>query len=164
MMRFKSLSNSAKHVDEQLRRDYMTENTLDEWAFYLGLVAKGGKLLPTMISTEIPSCDPNHIFVPPRLDVWSNLIALSREAHNYFHANLPIGRTLSVLAKLRKASSRGDPEEIDIEELNIAAGRTEFCEKSASGMISNYSFEGNATFEKLQSECLRRLAEIEVPS
>jgi hypothetical protein len=155
MMRFKSLTNSAKHVDEKLRREYAEVNPNDEWALYLGVRVFGGKLLPTIIGTLIPAQEVNHVYSNPRRDLWSNFMAQTRDGHRWFHDNIQTGRMLCVLAKARKAMDLGDPRECDISKLDLCCGR------SVIGIMENYDCGSNAMLEKMKSETIRRLLEIQ---
>jgi hypothetical protein len=128
-----------------------------EVAFYAGLYAENGKLLPTNLGSEITrDLHKHHLWsVNQRPDFRSNLLTVTKAVHDYFHAHQPEARTIAVLCKLRKRAKLGEPEEFDTSEIFRASG------KLVAGVIGGYNFSTNAMLEKFQAECLRGLAEIE---
>jgi len=151
-LRAKSKKNSRPHENRDLRAAYLTLYYYDEWRFELGVVVIGGKLWTEESGKYVDACDPNHIFsLNQRPDFEANLISLTRESHDWFHAHLREGRVLCVLSKLKKSERRG--EVFDIEAINKAAG------KSVLGTIDGYEF----TDERMrlwQMECVGRLVEL----
>lgn len=58
----------------------------------------------------------NHIFTNPRRDVTAAVITLSKLSHDWFHANIKVGRMLCMLVKFRKG-------EADVELWDLAYGK-----------------------------------------
>lgn len=127
-----------------------------EWALWIGVYVRDGKLIPTCTGHQLEASDVNHIWsIGRRPDFRSNLISLTYPAHRWFHDHLPLGRLLCVLAKLRKQSAFGDPLEFDLAEINAAAG------KSVTGWMACTEIPEQEMWVRWLSECLRRLKELE---
>ena len=151
------MSNSQPLNNDSLYWAYGEANPHCEVAFYAGLYMKDGKLIPTCLGTEITTnLQRHHIWSVSgeRPDLRSNLITTTLEMHNWLHAHQRHARVIAVTAKLRKLSSISQPEEFTLEEAKIASGRNVY------GIISGLNFGGEAMFEKMQQECLRRLNEL----
>ncbi len=153
-MRFRSLSNSRKHEDIQLRRDYATLNTVDEWEYQLRVRIYHGAIIEGFVGPCQAAEEINHVYSNPRRDVWSNLIALTRESHQWFHSHLREGRVLCILAKLEKQRALGTLDECVIADLDLCCGR------HVVGVLGNYDFAGNPLMLGMQERCLRRLGEL----
>lgn len=103
-LRHRSKTNSHPERDEELRASYRESNPRCELSPVLGL----GKM--------VDASDIHHIFGGKgRWDLRSNLIALSREAHDFCHRHPIDGRILAMHAKLLKL-------ELDDGEIKQASG------------------------------------------
>lgn len=100
-MRHRSESNSRPAENRQLRRQYMLDNIWCECNVF------NKRRFP-----ETDSHDPHHIFGGRggRLDVISNLLAVSRDAHEWLEENKTAGRIVAIAAKIKKGEF--DPAEM----------------------------------------------------
>lgn len=144
---------TRRHCDRALLDLYSAETPHDEIAFWLRCNLDGKELWPNV---NIPMADLNHLWsVGRRPDLRSNIIALSRENHRQFHADLPAGRVCCLLAKARKAAATNAPEEFDLSELDFAAG------KSVAGWVEVQRFD-REWLQEFRVELLERMKTIPV--
>jgi len=131
-MRYRSQKNSHKERDELLREEYRKKNFRCELRSLLlqkfGVVCDTGKI------------DVHHIFGgrKGRCDLTTNLICLSREAHDWCHRNVVDGRVLCMWIKITKG-------EFDLKEFKIVSGMNAYgwlCWKQGS-----VSVEASSVFE-----------------
>jgi hypothetical protein len=94
----KRKKTGAKKPDE--RAAYRKRFPHDEWEEVLRFVTPG-KIDPDDIRLDMPN-ECNHIFTAPRRHVVPCIITLSKFSHDWFHANILVGRMLCILVKLRK--------------------------------------------------------------
>ncbi len=110
----------SSHYNHELRTAYRDNNPFDEVVFFLGMKMCGQEQWVGLVED---GTDINHIWSNPRRDLQSNLICLTRANHTKFHHKLPVGRVLCMLAKATKRDRANMPEEFNIEELNLCAGK-----------------------------------------
>jgi len=139
-----------KFSNPVLLDQYRQDNPDDEIAKYIGIDFDPVKLTPVKrwVGLIVSGDDVNHILTNPRRDMRSNVITLSRRAHQSFHHNLRLGRVLCLLAKARKANEIGSPFEFVIADMNYCAG------KSIAGWVENQKF-AESWIANLQQELLR---------
>lgn len=139
----RSKTNSRPHEDVELRRRYMEENPECELTPILmgcGL-ASWGVHSKAWGDVGFAILDPNHIFsMGSRPDVWSNLIALCRPVHDWFHANLVEGRICCLWRKVFNPR-------FDVAEISEAAGQ------SVLGWLENHPVE-EAFVDQLRREAV----------
>jgi hypothetical protein len=146
----------SRFEDKELTDWYRMNNPCDELLIELGIDFDRVTLKPSMkwVGLQVTPDDMNHIWTNPRRDLRSNLINLTRRAHQAFHANLNLGRMLCMVAKARKAERMGEPKEFDIQELNLCSG------KHVLGWIESHDFAEHWA-QKLRAELIGRiLAEV----
>ena len=104
-LRRRSRTNSKKHVDESLRRQYMSDNpTCELIAMFppdnLPVLDGLPRIQPRW------ACDPHHICSgigqTPRWDITTNLIALCRPVHDFCETFNAEGIVLCLWQKLQK--------------------------------------------------------------
>lgn len=143
----------TRFTDETLRHEYkMQGGGYDEIALELGIDFDKVKLTPRMcwVGLQVQADECNHIFTNPRRDLRSNLINLSRHAHQAFHHDLRLGRMLCLLAKSRRAERTGDPREFNVRDIEICAG------KSLAGWLDCQKFDSDL-FNDMQLELIYRI-------
>jgi hypothetical protein len=150
------VSNSQPLNNDTLYRTYGESHGLCEVAFHAGLTARNGKLIPVCLGFEIDrNLHRHHLYsTNQRPDCWSNLLVVTKEMHDYFHAHQDQARTICCVCKIRKMNANGDPHEFDLNEMFQSAG------KHIIGDIERYNFESNAMLDKFRSEALRELEKL----
>lgn len=117
-IRNRSKKNSHPHEDLALRQRYR-----EEFGGYCELAT----LLPSVFPPFPPS-DIHHIWPAPRVDVWSNLISVSRPSHDWCGDHPIEGKICCMWVKLQKSKREYRPSyepyytrEFDVTELDLAA-------------------------------------------
>lgn len=143
------------HKDKYLYKAYAEAHGFDEIIYFTGCYprAKLEKTWPNrVVQGDVWNYLQNHHVwsLNRRPDYWSVLIRVVRETHDWCHAHPQEGRVLALLAKARKSERLGDPRDLNIAELDLAAG------KHVAGVVEGYRFE-DAMMVDFQSELLERL-------
>lgn len=129
-----------------------------EVGFFTGVGMTHGA--PRMLAERINlrlEIQRHHIFsIGRRPDRWSNLIILTAEMHAWVQSVEPQkGRVLCLLAKIRKRTLTGRPNEFTLAEINECAG------KNVIGVVQGYEFK-EERWRGWRNEVLGRLEELEL--
>ncbi len=142
------------HRDKTIRQEYADLHWMDEISYWLGLDVDDDGIIEGWPGTFIGGTEVNHLWsVGRRPDCWSNLIKLAAPAHSWFHKHLPEGRVMCLLSKARKSAKLGDPRDLNIAELDLAAG------KHVIGVVESYRFT-DSMMVGLQEELVGRLGKL----
>lgn len=146
--------NSQPLNNDQLYAEYKDACAgVCEIGWHIGVAVRDGKPMMPAENVELrDDLQTHHIFsLSRRPDRISNLIVLTARTHELVQSIEPQkGRLLCILAKLRKRAATGNPDELNVAELDLCAG------KYSTGVIEFMSFQEDR-WRNWQQECLRRL-------
>lgn len=129
-----------------------------EIARWTGYTYENRQFVPHSVPWSESAADIHHLFSVSgqRLDVWSNLLAVSRPMHDADHNGTRgepvIVRLLCIAAKSAKALALGQPNELVVTELDLCAGFSVWAWVERQNL--------RAPWQKVAIDTLRRLEQL----